>query len=88
MLGGGGAKKLIILDTRLIWKSNLNLILMRRGVKNRKKCPKQSIIPKQSSSSYSETLEQIIEKRLSEIVPDDNENHLYRYAYFLSFIMQ
>jgi len=30
--------------------------------------------------SYSETLEQIIEKRLSEIVPDDNQNHLYRYA--------
>ena len=37
MLGGGGAKNcpkniiLIILDTRLIWKSNLNLILMKRG---------------------------------------------------------
>jgi len=32
--------------------------------------------------SYSKTLEQIIETRLSQIIKDDNQLHLYRYLYF------
>ena len=32
--------------------------------------------------SYSKTLEQIIETRLSQIIKDDNQLHLYRYVYF------
>ena len=35
--------------------------------------------------SYSKSLEEIIATRLSEIIPNDNETHLYRYVFFVLF---